>query len=152
MEDKIKSKSIENGDELDFYEKINDKFPLENETDIGSDISMNLQELSKFDVPDLTNMVILNSKDTPEQKIKKSFEETIKNITSFKQELLEFICEEGEEKNYDVKIKPLEYILIYGDSFDRKTVRKINKLSREWVIKSAIGWNEHNLMVKIKMR
>lgn len=147
--DKIKSKSLENGEELEFYEKINDKHPLEEELSAETEETTHLEELTKFSMPEFTSILPINKDNQQKKHLKQEFNDTMDQIQQFKQELTDYI---SNGNNVEVRLNPPDHVMVYSDTFNGVFIKKINKISDEWVIKSANAWNEHNLVIEIKMR
>lgn len=133
MDDKIKTKSLDNSEDLDFYEKIVQKDQLFEQYD---DLLNNtLQETGPAD---------LSSDD-----LRECFAETVHHILRFKTQFKKYICDDSD---CEIELQCPDAVIIYCDVVSKETAEKISNISSDWIIKAAdCTVTKYNLMIKIKV-
>lgn len=147
MEDKVRSKSLEDGKEPEFYDKIVDNNPI-----IEDNVISNFaQEISQIPTPsfDLSNTHTFKTKNSEVQTIKQAIKKLNEGLAEFKELFKDYLYDSYVLEEYDIQISN-NSICVYADTFYVETINKINKLSEQWCITSATG-DGYNLMLRIDM-
>lgn len=147
MEDKVRSKSLEDGKEPEFYDKIVDNNPIMED----NVISNFAQEISQIPTPsfDLSNIQSFKAKNSEVQTIKQAIKKLDEGLAEFKELFKDYLYDSYVLEEYDIQISN-NSICVYADTFYVETINKINNLSEQWCITSATG-DGYDLMLRIDM-
>ena len=163
MEDKVKSKSIE--DSAEYYEKINDKIPLPEEHPTTEEIQQSY--LDKLTTP-FTDPFMTSKLHAHEQKhqinnpsivcgdklkgLKQSFEVVSFQLQEFKRMFFDYICDEYcQRTECDILIINKNTIYFYIEMLNQSTATKLTKLTDKWTLYKNMDNFEYNFKIIIKL-
>lgn len=147
VEDKVKSKSLEDENGVDYYEKIADKpFPEENLIDFAQEIS----QLPPNNFDCLNNQIIVPSKrEGMIDEIKLTVKKINTEIVSFKNLFTEYICDESFPLDHCEIRASDTYIDVYADKFFSETLLKVDTLTHNWSVMDGNGF--YALVLRIEL-
>ena len=151
-DDKVKSKTLDTEDSEKYYEKIVQNQLHQDIPDIEMVPKTPLASFNE-EVKDLINMEVssldynTSSSSDNLSEIKQIYSQITDSMSKLKEMIYNIICEDDGEYECYIEIKQ-DFIEIHSQFINRKILKKIDKLSNNWIIESS-DYDNYSLKLTI---